>query len=234
MNKGTIMDLSLDFPAGTWHRLLASEFDKSYFKQLEQFLSEETKLGKKIFPARQEVFKAFEICPFEQVKVVILGQDPYHGEGQAHGLSFSVPRGVRCPPSLKNIYKEINRDLGVPIPEHGNLKAWAEQGVLLLNTVLTVEEGKAGSHQKKGWETFTDKVIEVLKQKPHLVFMLWGNHAQKKATQLPSNFLILKSVHPSPLSAHRGFIGNGHFSQANHYLKRYNLAEIIWNTDQLE
>ena len=181
-------------------------------------------------PPAKLIFNAFDSCPFDKVKVVILGQDPYHGVGQAHGLCFSVPEGVEVPPSLVNIFKEINRSLGKPIPQSGNLSRWAEQGVLLLNATLTVRAHQAGSHQGKGWEAFTDAAIKALaEEKENLVFILWGNYAQQKAAFVnPTKHLILKSVHPSPLSAFRGFIGNNHFVLANEYLKKHGKEEINW------
>lgn len=179
-----------------------------------------------------QVFAAFHACPLDKVKVVILGQDPYHGPGQAHGLSFSVSPEVPIPPSLRNIYKELNSDLGIEVPSHGNLKHWAEQGVLLLNNVLTVEQGKAGSHHKKGWENFTDSVIEVLNQRQGLVFILWGSPAQKKAKVVSKDrHLVLESVHPSPLSSYRGFFGSKPFSKTNDYLVAHGHKAIDWHLD---
>lgn len=215
----------------SWRPYLEEEFSKPYMKELMDFLHKEKEAGKNIFPDEDKVLEAFKLTPFNKVKVVILGQDPYHGQGQAHGLSFSVRKGVKTPPSLVNILKELNDDLGIKIPEQGLLESWAEQGVLLLNTVLTVEESKAGSHHKKGWEKFTDKVIEVLnKDKEHLVFILWGTPAQKKASQVdPEKHLILKSVHPSPLSVYRGFMGSKPFSKTNEYLRKNKIKEIDWS-----
>jgi len=213
----------------SWKTTLQQEFDKDYFSKTTEFVRKEyqTKL---IFPPAPLIFNAFNQCPFDRVKVVIIGQDPYHGEGQAHGLCFSVNDGVAFPPSLRNIFKEIERDLGKSIPASGDLTRWAQQGVLLLNATLTVEAHLAGSHQGKGWETFTDAVIRKLAdEKEHIVFMLWGSYAQKKGAVIDSNrHLVLKSVHPSPLSAYRGFIGNSHFSLANSYLKEKGLNEIDW------
>ena len=213
----------------TWKAELQTEFEKEYFKGLTGFVRNEYKT-KLTFPPAPLIFNAFEQCPFDKVKIVIIGQDPYHGDGQAHGLCFSVNDGVAFPPSLLNIFKEINRDLGVPTPKSGNLTRWAQQGVLLLNATLTVQAHMAGSHQGKGWETFTDAVIHKLAtEKEHLVFMLWGSYAQKKGAFIDSTrHLVLKSVHPSPLSAYRGFIGNNHFSLTNQYLKDNGKAQIEW------
>jgi len=213
----------------TWKTALQEEFEKDYFKGLTAFVRNEysTKLT---FPPASLIFNAFDQCPFDKVKVVIIGQDPYHGDGQAHGLCFSVNDGVSYPPSLLNIFKEIDRDLHKPSPASGNLTRWAQQGVLLLNATLTVQAHMAGSHQGKGWETFTDAVIHKLAtEKEHLVFLLWGSYAQKKGAFIDStHHLVLKSVHPSPLSAYRGFIGNNHFSLANQYLKDKNISGIDW------
>ncbi|MDO9152145.1 MAG: uracil-DNA glycosylase [Paludibacter sp.] len=212
-----------------WKEVLQTEFDKEYFVELTAFVRNEY-LTKTIFPPAPLIFNAFNTCPFDKVKVVIIGQDPYHGPGQAHGLCFSVNEGVAFPPSLINIFKEIERDLGIAMPAFGNLTRWAEQGVLLLNATLTVKAHQAGSHQGKGWEIFTDAVIRNLaEKKDNLVFMLWGNYAQQKGTVIhPIRHLVLKSVHPSPLSAYRGFIGCGHFSVANKYLVEKGLGEIKW------
>ncbi len=214
-----------------WLRHLAPEFDKRYMKALKQFLLQEKSASKTVYPDDQNIFAAFNHTPFGEAKVIILGQDPYHGPGQAHGLSFSVPKGIRTPPSLKNIYKEINRDLCLPIPSHGYLEGWADQGVLLLNSVLTVEQANAGSHQGKGWETFTDAAVAALNEnRENLVFLLWGSYAQKKGRVIDgTKHLILTSPHPSPLSAHRGFIGNGHFSAANEYLAKTGQQQIDWS-----
>jgi uracil-DNA glycosylase len=213
-----------------WKNALREEFEKPYMQQLRAFLQQEAALGKAIYPPRPLIFNALNSTPLTQVKVVVIGQDPYHGPGQAHGLCFSVQPGVKAPPSLVNIYKELKRDLNIDIPSHGNLQHWAEQGVLLLNTSLTVEHGIAGSHAKVGWQTFTDKVIEVAsQQQERLVFLLWGAHAQSKEKLIDvSKHLVLKSVHPSPLSAHRGFIGNGHFSRTNKFLQQHGLSPIDW------
>ncbi len=213
----------------SWKALLQGEFDKPYFAGLADFIRREY-ASKQIFPPARLIFSAFDLCPLNQVKVVILGQDPYHGVGQAHGLCFSVHEGVQHPPSLQNIFKEINRDLGIAVPASGDLSRWARQGVLLLNATLTVEAHKAGSHQGRGWETFTDAAIKLLAEsKSDVVFMLWGAYAQQKASLIDaSKHLILKSVHPSPLSAYRGFIGCGHFSAANQYLVEKGLEPVIW------
>ncbi len=215
----------------SWKEKLSQEFEKQYFKDLIQFLKDEKAQNTVFYPKGNEIFKAFELTPFTNVKVVILGQDPYHGPGQAHGLCFSVPDGVTPPPSLVNIFKEISNDLQIEKPQTGNLTSWAEQGVLLLNATLTVRASQAGSHQGKGWEIFTDAVIKTLSlEKENLVFLLWGNYAQNKANLIDSSkHLILKSVHPSPLSAHRGFLGCKHFSQTNNWLLSKNLSEIDWN-----
>ncbi len=217
-----------------WLAQLQGEFDKPYMQSLRAFLLAEKRAGKEIFPPSRLMFNAFNSTPFEQVKVVILGQDPYHGPGQAHGLCFSVPEGVPAPPSLQNIFKEIERDLNIPRPPHGCLTAWAQQGVLLLNATLSVERGRAGSHQNQGWETFTDTAIAALnRNREGLVFLLWGSYAQKKGKLIDSRkHLILKSPHPSPLSAHRGFIGNGHFSAANEYLQQHGEQPIDWRLNR--
>jgi uracil-DNA glycosylase len=213
----------------SWKEQLNEEFDKEYFIQLTDFVRKEYST-KQVFPSANNIFNAFELCPFDQVKVVIIGQDPYHGIGQAHGLCFSVDDGIAFPPSLLNIFKEIERDLAKPLPKTGNLSQWAKQGVLLLNATLTVEAHKAGSHQGKGWEKFTDAVIrKISDEKDHVVFMLWGNYAQQKGAFIDtSKHLVLKTVHPSPLSAYRGFIGCSHFSLANTYLNSHGLNSITW------
>jgi uracil-DNA glycosylase len=213
----------------SWAEKLTGEFEKPYFAELVNFVKSEY-AHHKVFPPGKLIFNAFEHCPFNEVKVVILGQDPYHGPGQAHGLCFSVPDGVAFPPSLQNIFKEIKDDLGTPIPKSGNLERWANQGVFLLNATLTVEAHQAGSHQNKGWETFTDKVIRLLaEQRDNLVFMLWGTYAQQKGKFIdPNRHLVLQSVHPSPLSAHRGFFGNHHFSKANEYLTQSGKTPVNW------
>lgn len=213
-----------------WKAVLGEEFDKPYMQALGEFLRSEKAAGKEIFPPGGLIFNALNSTPLERVKVVIIGQDPYHGPGQAHGLCFSVQPGVPVPPSLQNIFKELKRDLNIDPPNHGCLQHWAEQGVLLLNTSLTVEQGKAGSHASAGWQLFTDKVIEVVsRERPHLVFLLWGAHAQSKERLIdPTKHLILRSPHPSPLSAHRGFIGNGHFGRTNKFLEQHGLGPIDW------
>ena len=200
-------------------------------QSLAAFLRTEKQAGKKIYPPGPEIFAAFEHTPFDKVRVVILGQDPYHGPGQAHGLCFSVRPGVRVPPSLENIFKEIQRDLGIARPDHGCLTSWADQGVLLLNSVLTVEDSHANAHQGKGWEDFTDKAIDALnREREGVVFLLWGSYAQRKGQLIDTRrHCVLKSVHPSPLSAHRGFIGCGHFSAANHYLEERAADPIDWS-----
>jgi len=217
----------------SWKRHLGDEFSKEYMIELKKFLAAEYKKGKKIFPRGDEYFAAFNLTPFDQVKVVILGQDPYHGPGQAHGLSFSVRNGVDFPPSLQNIFKELKSDLGIDRPLTGDLSKLAKQGVLLLNSVLTVEQSKAASHQSRGWEMFTDAVIRALNdQKEGLVFVLWGAYAQKKAAFVDrKKHLIIESPHPSPLSAHRGFFGTKPFSKINTYLQSRGLTPIDWRLD---
>ncbi|MCW4631204.1 MULTISPECIES: uracil-DNA glycosylase [Marinomonas] len=214
----------------SWQARLADEFNKDYMLALQQFLASEQEHGKVVYPAEIERFTALNKTPFEQVRVVILGQDPYHGEGQAHGLSFSVKPNVKVPPSLVNIYKELEMDLRIPPAQHGFLQQWAEQGVLLLNSVLTVEASKAGSHQNKGWEIFTDKIIELINSEHQgVVFMLWGAYAQKKGRHIDRDIhCVLESVHPSPLSAYRGFLGCQHFSKANNYLASLGKKPVNW------
>ena len=213
----------------SWREVLQTEFDKPYFELLTDFVRHAYRTTQ-CFPPAGQIFRAFDLCPFDKVRVVIIGQDPYHDVNQAHGLCFSVQDGVRIPPSLDNIYKELNRDLGKPIPTTGNLTHWAEQGVLLLNATLTVEAHKAGSHQGKGWEELTDAAIMALNEKREkIVFMLWGSYAQRKGKYIDRRkHLVLEAVHPSPLSAYRGFIGCGHFSQANNYILQQGLAPIAW------
>ncbi len=217
--------------APSWQAHLESELEKDYMRDLMSFIERELAAGKIIYPDKEEVFSAFRATPFDRVRVVIIGQDPYHGPGQAHGMCFSVKKGVRPPPSLKNIYKELESDLGIKAPDHGHLLDWAQQGVLLLNSVLTVEAASAGSHQKKGWEQFTDRVIDLLNEKKDgLVFILWGSPAQKKAARVDSQrHHIIKSVHPSPLAAHRGFFGTKPFSRANDYLTSQGREAIDWS-----
>lgn len=213
----------------TWKEQLGAEFDKPYFASLVAFVKSEYK-NSTIYPPGKLIFNAFNLCPFDKVKVVILGQDPYHEPGQAHGLCFSVMDNVPFPPSLQNIFTEIANDLHKPVPASGNLTRWAEQGVLLLNATLTVRAHLAGSHQNKGWETFTDDVIKLLSdRKEHLVFILWGGYAKRKAALIDSSrHLVLTSAHPSPLSAYRGFFGNGHFSKTNEYLATHGMTPIDW------
>lgn len=213
----------------SWKQVLNSEFDKDYFIKLTDFVRSEYLSGKTVYPAPANVFNAFNLCPFDKVRVVIIGQDPYHEPGQAHGLCFSVQNGVKNPPSLINIYKEIENDLGRKSITNGDLTKWAEQGVLLLNSTLTVQAHAAASHAGKGWEQFTDAVISALTTRKNIVYLLWGSYAQKKAEFVnTSENLILKSVHPSPLSAHRGFFGNHQFSTANEYLTKNGSSQINW------
>lgn len=212
-----------------WKSVLMDQFRAPYFSALKEFLVEEKKTYT-IYPPGRLIFNAFQRTPFDRVKVVILGQDPYHGNGQAHGLCFSVPRDIPKPPSLVNIFKELHSDLGMPIPTHGTLEKWADQGVLLINATLTVRDNQAGSHQKKGWETFTNRVIEVVSQeKSGVVFILWGRFAQAKESLIDGNkHLVLKSAHPSPLSAYNGFFGCQHFSKTNKYLEKEGKSGIDW------
>lgn len=213
----------------SWKKVLQGEFGKEYFQELVEFVKKEYETHT-IFPPGSLIFKAFNECPFEKLKVVILGQDPYHTPGVANGLAFSANEGKRVPPSLQNIYKELNSDLGVPIPKTPDLTRWAEQGVLLLNATLTVRSGQAGSHQGKGWETFTDNVIKLISdRKEHVVFILWGAYAQKKEILIDENkHLVIKSAHPSPFSADRGFFGSKPFSRTNHFLERNGEKPINW------
>lgn len=215
--------------AEDWKEILQEEFSKPYFEELISFVKSEYSSGT-IYPAGRNIFRAFDRCPLDKLKVVIIGQDPYHGPGQAHGLCFSVNDGVAFPPSLQNIFKEIKSDLGIDIPTSGNLTRWANQGVLLLNATLTVRAHQAGSHQRKGWEEFTDAAIRSLaEQREHLVFILWGAYAQKKGAFIDrSKHLVLASAHPSPLSAYNGFFGNKHFSRANDYLVEHGMSPINW------
>lgn len=213
----------------SWKKHLAPEFEKDYFVQLTGFVRNEY-AHTTVYPPGRLIFNAFNLCPFDRVKVVIIGQDPYHGPGQAHGLCFSVNDGIAFPPSLQNIFKEIQADLGKPIPTSGNLTRWAEQGVLMLNATLTVRAHAAGSHQRRGWEEFTDAAIRALNnEREHLVFILWGAYAQKKGAFIDrSRHLVLTSAHPSPLSAHNGFFGNHHFSLTNDYLRAHGQTPIDW------
>ena len=214
----------------SWKDRVGAYLQRDDMRALSAFLRERKAAGARIYPPGPRIFGALDATPFDRVKVVILGQDPYHGPGQAHGLCFSVQPGVPVPPSLQNIYKELQRDLGIAPPAHGCLASWAEQGVLLLNAVLTVEDGRAGAHAGKGWEGFTDHIVETLgREREHLVFMLWGSYAQKKGAVIdPRRHRVLKAPHPSPLSAHRGFLGCGHFSAANEYLARHGQTPVDW------
>ena len=216
--------------SNSWQNILSEEFEKPYFEQLISFVKTEY-LSKKCYPNETQIFAAFDHCPFEKIKVVVIGQDPYHGFGQANGLCFSVNDGVPFPPSLINIFKEIERDLQLPYPKTGNLERWADQGVLLLNATLTVRESEAGSHQKKGWETFTDAVIQkISEEKENVVFLLWGGFAKKKGAKIDRTMhLVLETGHPSPLSANRGFwYGNQHFSKTNAFLNSKGITQIDW------
>ena len=219
-----------------WRQVIGDEFEKDYMLSLREFLIQRKQQGAVIYPPSDQWFSALNSTPFDNVRAIILGQDPYHGAGQAHGLCFSVTPGIKVPPSLANIYKEIKSDLGIEQPNHGCLISWAQQGVLLLNATLTVEDGNAGAHQGKGWEQFTDQVIRsVNQQREGVVFMLWGSYAQKKSAMIDSqSHLVLKSVHPSPLSAYRGFFGCGHFSAANQYLQEQRLELIDWQLPERE
>ncbi len=214
----------------SWLEVMADEFEKPYMAELQQFLIEEKNRGKTIFPREQERFHALKKTPFNKVKAVILGQDPYHGDGQAHGLCFSVQKGIKPPPSLVNIYKEMGTDLGLTPPDHGCLDKWADQGILMLNAVLTVEAHKAGSHQKKGWENFTDRIIRELEnRKKNLVFILWGSYARKKGSFIRKDrHMVIEGPHPSPLSSYRGFFGSRPFSRTNDYLRETGQSEIDW------
>ncbi|HUX97588.1 MAG TPA: uracil-DNA glycosylase [Bacteroidales bacterium] len=221
------MDVKIE---ASWKNILNEEFEKDYFLSLTKYVKQEYNKTT-VYPPAGLIFNAFNLCPFSRVRAVIIGQDPYHGPGQAHGLCFSVKDGVVFPPSLVNIYKEIELDLGIARPSSGNLERWAKQGVLLLNATLTVKAHMAGSHQKKGWEQFTDAVISVInKEKNNIVFLLWGAYAQKKGENIDRNkHLVLESVHPSPLSASRGFFGNSHFSKCNVYLEKNGFSPIDWH-----
>lgn len=222
------MKAALEIP--TWQNVLSEEKKAAYFQKILDFVKAERSKGKKIYPPQADVFNAFKYTPFSDVRVVILGQDPYHGEGQAHGLCFSVRKGVRPPPSLNNIFQELNKDLGIKVPNHGCLENWAKQGVLLLNSVLTVEASKPGSHANIGWQQFTDKVIETLNHHPKpIVFLLWGAYAQRKGHAIDrQKHLVLEAAHPSPFSAHRGFLGCKHFSKTNAFLRLHLRGEIDW------
>ena len=214
-----------------WNPLLRGEFEKPYWKQLQAFVDDERRRHT-VYPSREDVFASLRTTSYADVKVLVLGQDPYHGPGQAHGLCFSVQRDIEPPPSLVNIFKELRDDIGIPIPGHGNLEAWARRGVLLLNTTLTVRAGQAASHQGKGWETFTDQVIRVVNEKPFVVFVLWGAHARKKKMLIDTQrHVVVESAHPSPLSAHNGFFGSRPFSKVNEALRNARLEEIDWSLD---
>jgi uracil-DNA glycosylase len=220
------MDVKIE---SSWKQLLKDEFEKKYFSELTDFVKAEYQ-SFKIYPPAGQIFNAFELCPIDKIKVVIIGQDPYHGAGQANGLCFSVSDKIKKPPSLINIFKEIHSDLGIEIPDSGNLERWAKQGVFLLNATLTVRADSPASHQNKGWETFTDSVIQqISEKKENIVFILWGAYAQKKKLIIDSSkHLILESAHPSPFAANKGFFGNKHFSRTNQYLKNHSIKEIIW------
>jgi uracil-DNA glycosylase len=220
----------------SWKARVGDYLQRDDMRELSTFLRQRRSEGVSIYPPAPQIFGALDATPFDDVKVVILGQDPYHGPGQAHGLCFSVQPGVPIPPSLDNVFKELQRDLGIARPDHGCLLPWARQGVLLLNSVLTVEQGRAGAHQGRGWEGFTDHVVDVLnRQREHLVFLLWGSYAQAKGKVIdPARHRVLKAPHPSPLSAYRGFIGSGHFSATNAYLARHGIAPIDWSLPDRE
>ena len=217
----------------SWKAALSEEFDKPYFKNLIAYIKQEKEEGKTIYPAGSLIFNAYDTTPIDEVKVVILGQDPYHNPGQAMGLSFSVPKGVRLPPSLRNIYKELTDSLGIAKADHGDLTKWAEQGVFLLNSMLTVEKNKPGAHQRSGWQFFTDATIKAISdQRELVVFMLWGAFARKKAALIDGEkHLVLESAHPSPFSADKGFFGNNHFKQANEYLEQHGRTPIDWDVN---
>jgi len=213
-----------------WLNIIGAEFDQSYMADLKEFLLREKDTGRTIYPKDEEIFNALNLTAFNDIKVVIIGQDPYHGAGQAHGLCFSIPKGIEIPPSLQNIYKEIEDEYGIQMPRHGDLTGWAAQGVLLLNATLTVRQGNAGSHQRKGWEKFTDAIIRAVNEKrEHVVFLLWGRYAQKKSALIaPQKHLALEASHPSPLSARHSFFGCGHFKKANDYLKKHGSRPVGW------
>lgn len=221
--------------SGTWKEILSTEFEKEYFKKLNLFLEDEYN-NYEVFPKRERIFEAFNLTLFEDVKVVIIGQDPYHGDGQAHGLAFSVMPGIKTPPSLKNIYKELNSEYGCYIPDNGYLVKWAKQGVLMLNTSLTVRAHEANSHSKKGWEKFTDAAIKAISERREsVVFVLWGNNAKKKVKHIDSDkHMIIEGVHPSPLSASRGFFGCNHFRMINEFLQEKGYSEIDWQIENLQ
>tara|TARA_B100001013_G_scaffold152298_1_gene90540 strand:- start:7068 stop:7778 length:711 start_codon:yes stop_codon:yes gene_type:complete len=226
MNRKNSSEIQLE---QSWLKELNLEFQKDYMQNLKSFLLSEKREGKKIYPKGKEIFRALDITPLNKVKVVIIGQDPYHGPGQAHGLCFSVPKGVKIPPSLINIFKELQEDLGITPSANGCLLPWAKQGVLLLNSILSVERGISGSHSLKGWERFTDAIISEVNKKKSVVFMLWGKYATQKGKSIDtSKHLVLKSAHPSPLSAHHGFFGNKHFSQCNLFLQERKISPINW------
>lgn len=226
MNRKNSSEIQLE---QSWLKELNLEFQKDYMQNLKSFLLSEKRAGKKIYPKGKEIFRALDITPLNKVKVVIIGQDPYHGPGQAHGLCFSVPKGVKIPPSLINIFKELQEDLGITPSANGCLLPWAKQGVLLLNSILSVERGISGSHSLKGWERFTDAIILEVNKKKSVVFMLWGKYATQKGKSIDtSKHLVLKSAHPSPLSAHHGFFGNKHFSQCNLFLQERKISPINW------
>jgi uracil-DNA glycosylase len=214
-----------------WNPLLRAEFEKPYWRDLQTFVDDE-RANHTVYPSREHVFAALHHTPYADTRVVILGQDPYHGPRQAHGLCFSVPRDVAVPPSLVNVFKELNADLGIPVPSHGNLESWARRGVLLLNTTLTVRAGQAASHQGRGWETFTDEVIRIANEKPFVVFVLWGAHARRKKSLIDvGRHAVIESAHPSPLSAHNGFFGSRPFSRINAALRTAGLPDIDWNPE---
>ncbi len=228
-NGGMTQNTALKLES-SWLNVVGGEFEQPYMKKLKEFLLQEKNQGRVIYPRGEDIFNALNITPFEKVEVVILGQDPYHGPDQAHGLAFSVREGIALPPSLVNIYKEIESEFGVKMPRRGDLSSWARQGVLLLNATLTVQAATAGSHQKRGWEEFTDAIIRALNDKgEHIVFMLWGSYAQKKGAFIDrKKHLVLEAPHPSPLSAHRGFLGCGHFKTANEYLEKNGRKAVDW------
>lgn len=230
-NQKRVKMLDRNLLPESWIQYIGKEFDQKYMNELELFLQSEAENNKVIYPSNADIFSAFKLTPLDEVKVVIIGQDPYHGTGQAHGLCFSVKPKIKIPPSLRNIYKELNNDLEIDAPNHGFLESWSKQGVLMLNNVLTVEKGLPASHKGKGWEIFTDKVVDILNEKcKNLVFLLWGSHAQKKAINVDRDkHLVLECPHPSPFSAHRGFLGSKHFSKTNKYLVDNKKVAIDWS-----